>query len=153
MGLLQEQTVSTQVCPGTRHSAGRSLKLGREIWSLSCCSWNARYPQGVPVWHLHWKFIWQLLNFPPFSLKSFKGALRGKLKNISWDLTSVAQLLDHYPAKLRSLVWFPVRAHAWVQVPFPVRMHMRQPIHVSPSHLCFSPSPSPSLQLSQKIDK
>ena len=53
-----------------------------------------------------------------------------------------------------SLVRFPVRAYAWVAGLVPGGgAQERQPIDVSFSHWCFSPSLSPSLPLSLKINK
>ena len=53
------------------------------------------------------------------------------------------------PQSKRSPVQFLVRAHAWVAGSVPWK---RQPINVSLSHQCFSPSLSPSLTLSLKIN-
>ena len=67
-------------------------------------------------------------------------------------LTSVAQWLGVIPQGKKSLVLFLVRARAWVAGLFPGRgAYERQPIDVSLSHWCFSPSLSPSLPLSLKI--
>ena len=54
----------------------------------------------------------------------------------------------------RSPVWFPVRAHSCVLSLVPGQgTYERQPINVSLSHRCFSPSLSPCLPFSLKINK
>ena len=146
MGLLQEETVSTQVCPETRDSAGRSLKLGREIWSVPC--WHilkCQIASGCPGLTFTLEVFFDIyLSVLHSAWNQSKGAVTVQLKKISWAMTSVAQCLGRYSAKEKVIGLIPVRARVRVQVPFPVRMHMRQAIHVSPSHPCFSPSPSPS---------
>ena len=58
------------------------------------------------------------------------------------------------PQSKRSLVQFLVRAHAWVVGSVPGQgMFERQPIDVSLSHRCFSPSLSPSLHLTLTINE
>ena len=69
-------------------------------------------------------------------------------------LTNVAQLVGHQSANKRSPVQFPVRPHAWVVGPVPTPgARERQPIDVSLSHGCFSPSLFLSLPLSLKINE
>ena len=53
-----------------------------------------------------------------------------------------------------SLVWLLIRAHAWIAGSVPVQgVYKSQPINVSLSHQCFSPSLFPSLPLSLKVNK
>ena len=65
----------------------------------------------------------------------------------------VAQRPGHRPVNQR-VVRFPARARAWVvgQAPL-LGVCKRQPTDVSLKHRCFSPSLSPSLPLSLKINK
>ena len=53
----------------------------------------------------------------------------------------------------RSLVHFPVRAHAWVAGQVPSWGRQRQPLDISLAQQCFFPPLSPSLPLSLNINK
>ena len=54
--------------------------------------------------------------------------------------------LESQPVNRKVMGFIAVRAHAWVAGSVQVRAaYERQPIHVSLSHPCFSPSLSPSL--------
>ena len=64
------------------------------------------------------------------------------------DLAGVAQWAECQPSNQRSLVWFPVRTHAWVEGLAPSWGHTR-----GKSHWYFSPSLFSSLSLSPKINK
>ena len=77
-----------------------------------------------------------------------------KDKSFFIALTGAGQLVEHLPQSEKLLVQFPVRAYAWVASLVPGwDVCERQLIDVSLLHWCFSPSLSPSLPLSPKINK
>ena len=89
--------------------------------------------------------------FNKCSLRSSVNAhkLTSFLLEIFWDtaLAGVAQWIECRLQTKGLPVQFPVRAHAWVVGQVPSGGHMRG------NHTCFSPSLSPFLSLSLKINK
>ena len=78
-----------------------------------------------------------------------------KKKNPIPALAGVAQWIVCRSSSQRSPVRFPVRAQAWVvgQASPSLGVCLRQPINASLAHPCFSPSVTPFLLLSLKINK
>ena len=138
---------------GHPHAALRPLFF---LLTLPIAQWSLPPPDSHPLHDQMSSESWGTLDSLCLVSFAYIFSLEYKLQN--GTLTGVAQLVGHHPQGEGSPVWFPVRAHAWVSGLVPgcgvVRVHNeRQAIDVSLSRGCFSPSLSPSLPLSLKINK
>ena len=130
--------------------------LAAVTWSLSwgesqrrlnthvCCfSWDGRNggPGQVSPQVPHWGSQITLQDDSEFQ--------DGAFKDKTHALAGVSQWLNTGLQSKGSLVQFPVRAHAWVAGQVPSRGDTQG----ATTHWCFSPSLSPSLPLSLKINE
>ena len=161
--------------PKQRHISSSKLSSQMRTISIlnSLCIAPSKQRQADPFlwnWNRHgWEWSAQLIRvkakvknvWPTFGFLYFMATTRtpnltssGK-ESLKLALTGMAQLVGHHLTK-QKVIWvqFQVRAHAWVAgLVRSWGVRKRQPIDVSPPHWCFSPSLSPSLPFSLKIDR
>ena len=148
-----------QQLPGAKGGQTGLFLRDKNVLNLD---WEYSWPWTTQVWtawvhfireFFHQEILWMYFLFLMIFLISFFSSLL-YCKHSIWLWPVWLSWLSIIPKGERSPVRFPVRAYAWAAGSVPGQsVYERQLIDISFSHWCFSPSLSPTLPISPKINK